>query len=461
MDKASKNLGYDIKEKAVVKDSLICDYELLSPAGDMDCLYAAVASGADAVYAGADRFSARAYAGNFDEAGLIKALRHVHLFGKKLYLTLNTLVKEREFDGIYSFVRPFYEEGLDGVIIQDLGIAGFLRDNFPGLKLHASTQMSICTSYGANFVKSFGIERIVPARELSLQEIKRLRQESGLEIECFIHGAMCYSFSGQCLMSSFLGGRSANRGRCAGPCRLSYICGNDNRKNVTGQKHKGSEKPQKSILSMKDMCTIDILHKLMDAGVCSFKIEGRMKPPEYVANVTSIYRKYMDLFMEKGKEAYRVSEDDRKKLIELYSRGGISPGYYERKNGPDMINTGKSGYKSAESRQGSYIPEKLKKDVTAFCVIKQGEPSRLELEADGVKITHTGAVPETAKTRALSEEDIKKQIMKTGDSDLRMASVLIDTDKNSFLPVSVLNGLRREAAERLYERLNSGFKRSV
>ncbi len=435
------------EKKAVDKAALFLSgesFELLAPAGNIDCLYAAVSAGADAVYAGADRFSARAYADNFDTEGLKRAINYMHLFGKKLYLTLNTLVKEREYKDICSFVKPLYEEGLDGVIIQDTGAAALLRDEFKGLRLHASTQMSICTGYGANLVKKFGIDRIVPARELSLKEIKRLKEESGLEIECFIHGAMCYSFSGQCLMSSFLGGRSGNRGRCAGTCRLGYSF--DNKKDV-------------HILSMKDMCTIDILPELMDAGICSFKIEGRMKPPEYVWAVSSIYRKYMDMYIEGGKESYRVENKDRERLLSIYSRGGISPGYYKKRNGPDMINKDSSGYKSR--KEEVILPGRLKKDVEASCVIKQGEPAELTLKADDIVITKTGAVPEAAKTRALDSNAIRKQIMKTGNSDFNIASVDINTDNSSFVPVSSLNELRRQAFEKLYERLNSGYKRSL
>ena len=445
MTDLSGKTNIDKYEKAVGKDSLVCGYELLSPAGNMDCLYAAISSGADAVYAGADRFSARAYAGNFDEEGLIKAIDYVHLFGKKLYLTLNTLIKEREFKYIYDFIKPFYEEGLDGVIIQDPGVAALLKERFPSLKLHASTQMSICTSYGARLAASLGIERIVPARELSYEEIVELKEESGLEVECFIHGAMCYSYSGQCLMSSFLGGRSANRGRCAGPCRLPYSC---------------FDEKEVNLLSMKDMCTLDILGRLMDAGIDSFKIEGRMKPPEYVANVTSIYRKYMDLYIS-GDKDLKVHSGDRRRLEGLYSRGGISTGYYEKKNGPEMINKNSTGYKSLREEKEPYLPQRLKKDVRVFCKIRQGEPVGLRLEADGVVISLEGVAPDRAKTRALNSDDIKKQLVKTGDSDFNIGSLDIDTDGESFVPVSALNGLRRQGLVMMGERLNSGYKRSV
>ena len=455
------NENVNITDEAVGKDSLIftgsdrisCPeagsfdkYELLSPAGDMDCLYAAIASGADAVYAGGDRFGARAYADNFDEDGMKRAINYVHLFGKKLYLTVNTLVKEKEFDGLYGFIKPFYEEGLDGVIIQDLGVVSFLRENFPYLKLHASTQMSINTAYGAKLLKNLGIERIVPARELSLEEVRSLRGQSGMEIECFIHGAMCYSYSGQCLMSSFLGGRSGNRGRCAGTCRLPYSSGKIR---------------EKYLLSMKDMCTIDILPKLMEAGVCSYKIEGRMKPPSYVAGVTGIYRKYMDMYIKGKGKGYRVSKEDRDKLLSIYSRGGISSGYYERRNSLSMITLEKTGYQSALKTEKEESTGRLKKDVTAYCEVIRDRNIKLTLNAGSVSVTEEGQAAEDARNRALTQKDIKKQITKTGNLDFNISEVYINTDEASFVPVSVLNELRRNAFIKLYDSLNAAYKRKL
>ena len=252
--------------------------EILAPAGSLDGLYASFQMGADAVYVGTSRFGARAFAKNPSVDELKEALVYAHMHDKKIYLTINTLVKERELEGLYDFLLPFYEAGLDGVIIQDLGVLAYVRRYFPGLELHASTQMTLTGSEGVSFLKEYGVSRVVPARELSLEEIKNLK-ETGAEVEIFIHGAMCYCYSGQCLFSSILGGRSGNRGRCAQPCRLPY--------EINGGK-------ECFPLSMRDMCTIDLLPELIESGVDSFKIEGRMKKPSYVAGVTAIYRKYID-----------------------------------------------------------------------------------------------------------------------------------------------------------------------
>ena len=240
--------------KAVSNDGLIFSRELLSPAGDEECLYEAVAAGADAVYAGVEKFGARAYAGNFSSESFVRALKYVHLFEKKLYLTLNTLIKEKELAELFDLIKPLYEAGLDGIIVQDLGVAAFVRENFPDLHIHASTQMSVNTPWGVKLLAKAGISRVVLSRELSLGEIKAIKDETGMELECFIHGAMCYSYSGQCLMSSFFGGRSGNRGRCAGPCRHSYT---------------PSGKKESYILCMKDLCTIDILDRLFEIGRAS------------------------------------------------------------------------------------------------------------------------------------------------------------------------------------------------
>ena len=260
--------------------------ELLAPAGNMDCFLAAVRAGADAVYLAGDKFGARAYADNFTTQQLCEAVRYGHLFQVKTYLTLNTLIKEREFGLLYQYVLPFYEAGLDGVIVQDFGVLRFLKQNFPDMELHASTQMTVTGANGAALLKEAGVSRVVPARELSLSELCEIKERTGMELEVFIHGAMCYAYSGQCLFSSVLGGRSGNRGRCAGPCRLPYQVGSKNRM----FSKKGEEYP----LSLKDLCTVRILPELIFAGLDSFKIEGRMKSAEYVAIVTAIYRKYMD-----------------------------------------------------------------------------------------------------------------------------------------------------------------------
>ena len=263
--------------------------ELLAPAGNYESFLGAICAGADAVYLGGEKFGARAYADNFSEEEICRAVSYAHVFGRKVYLTVNTLMKESELEELIPYLEPFYLAGLDGVIVQDIGALLAIKEAFPGLELHASTQMSITGSYGAGMLKELGVVRVVPARELSLSEIESLGRETGLEIEAFIHGAMCYCYSGQCLFSSILGGRSGNRGRCAQPCRLPYRIGGD-----------GKPGTEQYPLSLKDMCTISFLPKLIEAGISSFKIEGRMKKPEYAAGVTAIYRKYIDLYYEKG-----------------------------------------------------------------------------------------------------------------------------------------------------------------
>ena len=282
--------------------------ELLAPAGSIDAMKAAFSAGADAVYAGGTRFGARAYAENPDTAQMVEAIDYAHLLGKKLYLTVNTLLTQRELTReLDAFLRPYYEHGLDGVIVQDPGVLRYLREHFPGLSLHISTQAGITGAAGTRAMQSLGASRVVPAREMSLDEIRKICAVPGMEVECFIHGALCYCYSGACLMSSLLGGRSGNRGRCAQPCRLAYrVCEDlQGRKELAGQQ-------DGYVLSPKDLCTIDLLPDYVDAGVYSYKIEGRMKKPEYVAGVTAIYRKYLDLYAKGGREAYRVDPEDRK-----------------------------------------------------------------------------------------------------------------------------------------------------
>lgn len=295
--------------------------EILAPAGSYESFLAAITAGADAVYAGGPRFGARAFADNFSEAQLLEAIDYAHLHGRRFYLTVNTLLKDTEVSELYAYLEPLYEGGLDAVIVQDIGVLAYVRDCFPGLEIHASTQMTITGTGGAEFLRDMGAVRVVPARELSLEEIRRMKTQTGMEIECFVHGALCYCYSGQCLFSSLIGGRSGNRGQCAQPCRLPY----------TAEGEKGY------LLSPKDICTLELIPQLIEAGIDSFKIEGRMKRPEYVAGVTSMYRKYTDLYLEKGRKNYRVLPEDREMLMDLFNRGGFHTGYYQQRNGRDMI----------------------------------------------------------------------------------------------------------------------------
>ena len=289
--------------------------ELLAPAGNYESFLGAVHAGADAVYLGGARFGARAYADNFTEEEVCRAIRYAHIYGRKVYLTVNTLVKEREFHDIYQYLLPFYEEGLDGVIVQDLGVFQAVGEWFPALARHVSTQMAVTGFRGAEYLRALGAERIVPARELSLAEIKEIKKRTDIEIETFIHGAVCYCYSGQCLFSSVIGARSGNRGRCAQPCRLPYRTPDGSSKEEPLWKSRLGRSNGKHIypLSLKDMCTVELLGELIEAGIDSFKIEGRMKSPEYAAGVTGIYRKYIDRYYE-DPSGYYVEEADRKKL---------------------------------------------------------------------------------------------------------------------------------------------------
>lgn len=305
----------------IVRENQRKSIEILAPAGSYESFRAAIAAGADAVYAGGPRFGARAFADNFSEPELLAAIDYAHLHGCRFYLTINTLLKDTEIRELSAYLKPLYKGGLDAVIVQDVGVLKLVREQFPQLDIHASTQMTITGAYGAEFLKSMGAVRVVPARELSLGEVQQIKKKTGMEVECFVHGALCYCYSGQCLMSSMIGGRSGNRGQCAQPCRLIYE----------------SEGRKGHILSLKDICTLEMIPELVEAGIDSFKIEGRMKRPEYVAGVTAAYRKYTDMYLRYGKERYHVEEQDKEILMDLYNRGGFHSGYYQQRNGKNMI----------------------------------------------------------------------------------------------------------------------------
>lgn len=413
--------------------------ELLAPAGNYDAFLGAVNAGADAVYLGGQQFGARAFADNFTQEEIVRALRVAHFYGKKVYLTVNTLLKERETASLGAYLSPFCEAGLDGVIVQDFGVFCYIREHFPGLPLHVSTQMTVTGARGAAYLKEQGAVRIVPARELSLEEVKKIREEADVEVECFIHGAMCYCYSGQCLFSSILGGRSGNRGRCAQPCRLPYEI-YDGKKRLSGSNYP---------LSLKDMCTLEYLPALLAAGIDSFKIEGRMKRPEYAAGVTAVYRKYIDLYYREGTDGYRVEPEDMDRLRRLYIRSEIQTGYYERHNGREMITLEKPGYERCDETllakiRETYLREPEKMPVRMQAVVKAGEPLRLRIG----DIEVTGDEVQTAKNAPLSEEEVRKRLCKTGDSLLVVTDCEIDMEGACFIPVRALNELRREAVEK-------------
>lgn len=422
--------------------------ELLAPAGNFEALKGAVAAGADAVYLGGNAFGARAFAENFTKEEICAGIRFAHIFHKKIYLTVNTLVKEKEFDSLYDFLLPFYEEGVDGVIIQDLGVFRFIREHFPALELHVSTQMTLTGAGGIRLLKEAGADRVVPARELTLEEIKEIKKEVPVEIETFVHGAMCYCYSGQCLLSSMLGGRSGNRGRCAQPCRLPY------------RVNRGKEGYP---LSMKDMCTLEILPELIEAGIDSFKIEGRMKKPEYAAGVTAVYRKYIDRYYENPKN-YCVSAKDMDYLKALYIRSGIGEGYYHTYNGKEMITFSSPAYLGSDEKllsdiRADYIEAKPMLPVEAEAVFRINEPAQLKLRCKEACVQVKGEMVQEARKQPLKEEKIREQLLKSGNTYFEITNLTLQKEEEVFLPVAGINSLRRNALLALEEKIieNNGL----
>lgn len=435
--------------------------ELLAPAGSFASLKAAVAAGADAVYMGGARFGARAYAQNADQDEMIAAIEYAHLHGCRLYMTVNTLFKENELGELYEYLLPYYKAGLDGVIVQDLGALSFIREHFPGIELHASTQMTITSVYGAKELKRLGCCRVVPAREVSLEEIRRIYDETGMDIETFVHGALCYCYSGQCLMSSLIGGRSGNRGRCAQPCRLPYrVYGQENGTAV-------NKEDQKCVLSMKDLCTLDILPQILEAGVFSLKIEGRMKSPRYTAGVVRIYRKYLDRYLEYGSEGYYVEPEDKKELLDLFDRGGFTSGYYTRHNGRDMIalkekpefrETNKELFDFLDRE---YVETEKKEPVEGYAYLAEGLPSVLTLTCGDISVTVSGQEPQAAKNQPMTREKVIRQLGKTGATAFEFTELEAEVCGALFLPVRALNELRREGFEALTEAIQNQWRRKA
>ncbi len=437
--------------------------ELLAPAGSFDSAVAAVNAGADAIYMGGRRFSARAFSesAKSEEDMLLRALRHCHLFGVRLYMTLNILFKDTELLELYSYLLPYYEAGVDGLIIQDLGVASLVSRLFPGLPLYASTQMTITSLDGVRLLSRLGIRRVILSRELGLDEIRLIRDgllEEGLdvELEAFIHGAMCYSYSGACFFSSFLGGRSGNRGRCAGPCRLPYSVElpEIRKERIRQTDRKQPVKGQKAFyLSMKDMCTIDMLPALLEAGIRSLKIEGRMKPPVYTAGVVSVYRKYLDM-LRKDPEGYRVSEEDKRILAELYDRGGTTH-YLSRHNGRGMIALAEKAFRVPDEKvisdiREKYIEKNKKLALDAELLLKKGQRAILRVYGQGkVRPVLAEVVSdqpiEAAEKLPTTREEIERGLLRTGGTVFEFASVSITMDEGLFVPASLLKRLRREA----------------
>ena len=411
------------------------DFELLAPAGSLEILKGVIESGADAVYVGGSMFGARAYANNFTEEELLEAIDFAHLRGVKVYLTVNTLIKNSEFSKLYDYLLPYYKRGLDAVIVQDLGVVKAIHEYFPSMEIHTSTQMTVTGADGVRFLSQFGVTRVVMAREVSLAEMKRIHEETGMELEAFVHGALCYSYSGQCLFSSILGGRSGNRGRCAQPCRLPYT--------VEGKK-------DEYILSLKDMCGIKALDKLHDAGVYSLKIEGRMKQLEYACGVVKYYRSYID-------SKKPVSDADYGRIKALGNRCGFTDRYYFDHNGSDMVTYVKPNFVSNAAEPS---PEKRKLSIEGELVLREGEPGSLTVKRGDV--TYKASIePVSAALKApLDKRAAIDRINKTGDTDFEFSHIKAQIGENVFVPNGALNKLRRDAISGLCDKLLKKYYRN-
>lgn len=493
----------------------------MAPAGSLESLKAAIHAGADAVYIGGTKFGARAYANNLPESDLLQALDYVHLHQKKLYLTVNTLLKQEELAGqLYDYLLPYYENGLDAVIVQDIGVFNFIRKQFPDLAVHASTQMNMTHFSGIHALKNLGIKRVVTARELNLQEISEIAK-TGIEVESFVHGALCYCYSGQCLLSSLIGQRSGNRGRCAQPCRLPYEV-------YQGGQIQNPREPY--VLSPKDICTLDILPQILDAGVYSLKIEGRMKQPEYTALTVSKYRKYLDRYFSSDRP-YQVEAQDIQELMDIYNRGGFSSGYYRQQNGKQMISLTRpnhQGVKAAKIQSGKtllqlqalthlqkgdvleiskeaytlgnavkkgstfylqirknarlpkdgvvyrmrnqnlierirqqYIENERKISLYAHVYIQEEKPISLEITDQITTVTVVSLIPLQAQKQPLTKEKIIKQIAKTGNTIYQFENIDITLDSGLFVTPVVLNQLRRDGLQKWEEETLKSYRKSI
>ena len=492
--------------------------EILAPAGSMESLIAAMNKGADAVYLGGNKFSARAYASNFDNDNMIKAVDYVHSYGAKVYVTLNTILKENEIEEAVRYVGFLYEIGVDAIILQDLGLFKRIKEEFPDFEIHASTQMTIHNGEGALFFKEKGFHRIVLSRELSIDEVKYISKDLGIETEIFVHGALCISYSGQCLMSSMIGGRSGNRGRCAQPCRMEYTL-----KGINSGERKAY------LLSPKDTCTIENVKDIIDSGTYSLKIEGRMKRAEYVAGVVDNYRKAVE--KELYKTEYNVNKGKRE-LLQLFNRGGFSNAYLHKNLGKDMMsfnhprNTGvplgkieksgeiilkenialgdgfrfrdtgfninkiiKDGLEVKEAKRGEKVkifpkaykigdeifksldkklfesledslkPYNRKIDLTAKVSFKISEPLKLIVTYNDKEYTFLGEIVDKAEKKPLSKERIIEALSKSSDSVFKLNEIEFINFEDGFLRISDVNNLRREALESIQKSITKSYRR--
>ncbi len=418
-------------------------YELLAPCGSMGAVYAAVQSGADAIYIGGKLFSARAGAGNFEDDEIIEIVKYCHLRGVKVFVALNTLIKQSEFNDAVKFAHFLYTARVDSIIVQDFGIANAILKMHPDFPLHASTQMTIHNSEDARALKDIGFKRVVLARELSSDEIKKINDSVDIETEIFVHGAICQCYSGQCLLSSIIGQRSGNRGKCAQPCRLEYQLLSEN------EKRKGY------LLSPKDMCLIEHINEIKKLGSTSFKIEGRLKKPEYVATVVGIYSKYL-------KSGKPVLKSDYDALLAAFNRSGFTDGYFKGKLGYEMMT-----YKNPSNIAKEAFEDEAERRCTAECNLRKvpvkmkirlfvGERACLEMiDDDGNAAKAFGEVAQSAKSIAATEEFITKQISRLGNTVYYPEEIKIDIDFKAGIGAKDLNELRRKCCEELSnQRLN-------
>lgn len=423
------------------------DMEILAPAGNLETLKSAIANGADAVYIGGKSFSARKNAVNFTNEELEEAVKFAHLYNAKVYVTFNTLIHDAEMKEAFEFAKFLYSAGVDALIVQDLGLVYMLRKYFPDFEIHASTQMTLHNKDGVKAAEKLGFSRVVLSRELSFEEIKMIKENTNAELEIFVHGALCMSYSGQCLMSSFLGCRSGNRGACAQPCRLPYSVYDENGKMICKAKYP---------LSLKDLCLVDELENLKKSGASSLKIEGRMKSPEYVSLVTSIYNKYLS--------GEKVSSEDMYLLKNIFSRSGFTKGYVYQKYGRDMLNFDKNNddvYSSIDKSVLSYAeelknkkPKKIKSNVSVE--IGLGKPVKATFSAKGKNVLVEGTVlAENAINAPLTKERISQQIFKTGNTPFEIENLDIVCDDGISLPVKEINNIRREGFEILENEISN------
>ena len=406
--------------------------ELLAPAGSMEALRAAVCNGADAVYLGADTFNARINARNFSAADLQEAVVYCHVRGVKVHLTLNTLVLDREMPRAAELIRLAASCGVDAFIVQDLGVVSLFRQLAPDVPIHASTQMSIHSLEGVMEAAALGCSRVVLARELPAEEIAHICKKSPVEIEVFVHGALCMCYSGQCYLSSVIGRRSGNRGQCAQPCRLPYGYG----------RFESTRYP----LSLKDNCLAGELDELRRMGVASIKIEGRMKRPEYVAIVTRAYRTVLN--------GGKLMPSDLQELETAFSRQGFTDGYFRGQTGSDMFGRRQEGEDTADlfaSARATYEqgePQRI--GVRFYAMIRRGEPAQLAVEdPDGNLCRTRGPVPEQAVYRSLTPQDLEQQLKKTGGTPYLCTAVRSSLDPDLMLPASAINAMRRDVIAEL------------